>query len=106
MKNTYQIELILQKNGPNEERRITKSEAEIKVFPNPSGGILHFNIEKDLDMLYEIEILDITGKVIYSDRNISTVDTIDLSDQSSGIYFVKFSNERNIIHHQKVILVK
>ncbi len=68
----------------------------INIYPNPTTGII--NIEKTTNS--EIVITDITGKIIISGTNLTT---IDLSNQSKGIYLIKISLEDSVETH-KIIL--
>jgi hypothetical protein len=53
------------------------------VFPNPSNkGMVYFN------RMAEIQLFDSTGKLIYQAKNAQTIDTSNLS---TGMYFVKTS---------------
>ena len=61
-------------------------EAGISIYPNPSTGV--FSI-KNADN-YDISIMDITGKIIYKNSDI-TNGHIHL--QSSGIYIINFKSE-------------
>lgn len=66
----------------------------IVVYPNPSKGI--FNISLGNIQPTAIDVYDLTGKVILSKSAIqsSNIETsIDLSNASTGIYFVKITAE-------------
>jgi hypothetical protein len=69
-----------------EKHNIKKKE--IKFYPNPTSGKITVEIEGKLN---EIFITDISGKLIakYNAANDSHLE-IDLSNYSSGIYFLKF----------------
>ena len=56
--------------------------ANISIFPNPSSGI--FQIESNQE-INQIEVFNITGQVILSFNS----NTIDLSNQPSGIYLIE-----------------
>lgn len=70
----------------------------ITIYPNPSKGIFNLslqNIQPDA-----IEVYDINGRLIYKASNIETnIDMkIDLTDVSTGIYFVKVEADgKNIV---------
>lgn len=55
----------------------------LKVYPNPTKGILH--IEKELEPK-KIEVFDLTGKVVFKSK---FVNKIDLSTLPKGVYLVK-----------------
>ena len=73
----------------------------IKVFPNPSNGVVNFNLDK-LNTV-NLDVLSINGKThktytSYNSRN------VDLSFLDSGIYFLRFYvDNKNII---KKIIIK
>lgn len=56
----------------------------VKVFPNPSTGIITFSASAIID---QIEISDLTGKIVYMSKPGKTQNSIDLSDKASGVYF-------------------
>ena len=74
-------------------------ESKYFIYPNPSKGV--FNLVTDTNEIKEIEVYDVTGKVILSKNNfgVSDIQTpIDLTSASQGIYFVKItSNNQSTI---------
>jgi len=66
------------------------SKTDISIYPNPTTGI--FTVETE--DVYEITITDISGKVISQIPNV-TNSKLDLSNQSNGIYFIKFQNNEH-----------
>lgn len=72
----------------------------ISIYPNPSKGII--NIENANE--YNIEIADITGRLLFNiNNNTEKLLTFNLSDQSSGIYILKISNA-DVLITEKIIL--
>lgn len=66
---------------------------EFKVYPNPSTGQFTIDINNN-NQSYSIQILDITGQVIYTKGQIATSKTqIDLNSIAEGVYFVKVKTE-------------
>ena len=59
---------------------------DFRAYPNPTNKMLYFNIDSKSEVK-NIFVLDINGKLIYT-TDISE-NTIDFSNLSSGIYFVK-----------------
>jgi Secretion system C-terminal sorting domain/Leucine Rich repeats (2 copies) len=73
-----------------EESNIATTSTNVKLFPNPAKG--SFNINTDLEN-YNIELTDITGKLIYNQNNINqTFFNMDIKNIEAGTYFVKISN--------------
>ncbi|MCF6365197.1 MAG: T9SS type A sorting domain-containing protein [Bacteroidales bacterium] len=87
---TYTVNFTVASTGINE------LDSEILIYPNPSTGV--FNIKTD--GILNIEISDITGKVINS-KTISGNSSIQINTQ--GVYFLKFSNDKGSFT-QKVIV--
>jgi len=59
------------------------------ISPNPTNGLINISA----DDVYDINIVDLSGKIIYSKQMDSNFETIDISNLSNGIYFVRFNNE-------------
>lgn len=59
------------------------------MYPNPTNGILTFYSPLKID----ISISDVTGKTVYSTKNLINETTINLSHLQSGIYFAKIKSE-------------
>lgn len=83
----------------------TFSDESFSVFPNPSTGI--FNLKTNASELISISILDITGKQIFKESNITLSNNtyqIDLNEYSSGVYVlnIQTSTTRTI----KKLIVK
>ena len=81
-------------NGPVGLNEIEKSENDMKVFPNPSGGnfklrIANFEFEKPLSVI----VFDLSGRKIL-EQNVSSPSTeLNLSANENGIYFLKVSGK-------------
>ena len=61
------------------------------IFPNPSDGILNISV-KNSEEYYDLEVLDVTGRLLQlSDKNIESSE-LDLSAYDSGIYFIRITN--------------
>jgi hypothetical protein len=67
---------------------ISIEEKNISIYPNPSNGI--FNITGYDEML--IVITDLTGRTLLT-KQINKNNQIDLSNLSSGIYFITINNQ-------------
>ncbi|MFH2129159.1 MAG: T9SS type A sorting domain-containing protein, partial [bacterium] len=78
----------------------------VNVYPNPSEGIINVNLRLKKQQDVSVSILDIYGRIIYSEqlddvsyKHLKT----DLSDQPDGVYFVKVTGE-TISVTRKVVL--
>ena len=73
------------------------------IYPNPTIGIFEINNEKLI--IKNIEITDVTGKIIYMTREHALYNMtmghaplqINISNQPAGIYFIKIQIENEII---------
>ena len=71
-------------------------EGNIRIFPNPGVGIIHFSFEGEINGDYLIEITDIQGKVIQevagSKKSPILEVELSISSSPSGIYFLRFTH--------------
>lgn len=61
----------------------------IELYPNPTTGIVYYQSSFNAN----VEIVDVTGKVVMTMKNISNNDAINLTGLQGGIYFAKFVSE-------------
>lgn len=69
-----------------------ESDIEVAVKPNPSDGIFHISTPF---ANYNYEIVDASGKVIFSDKANSRNTRIDLTQQPSATYIIRLRFEDN-----------
>lgn len=62
-------------------------EENFTLQPNPTNGVFYIN--GNLNTLNKIEIIDISGKILHMSKT-PVKSEINISDYSSGIYFIKF----------------
>jgi hypothetical protein len=79
----------------------------VKVFPNPTSGLINVELEKG-EGFSAIEIINMQGSLIYRrelDHLVpgSNILNFDLSGSPGGVYLLRAIHDR-FIHHQKVIL--
>lgn len=68
----------------------------VKIFPNPSNGIVKVITGYEIDE--PIEIMDLNGKIIKTVKLNHNHPDVDLSDFRNGVYFIKINiNEQTII---------
>lgn len=63
---------------------------DIRIYPNPTSNFV--NIETNNQNIENIEIIDITGKIIIYTKNIK----IDFTDYKKGIYFIKVRTDKQM----------
>lgn len=74
---------------------------DLDIFPNPTTGIVTV---KGVD-INKIEVLNSEGKVLAVTAVNDDKPVIDLSDRSSGMYFVKVHTDKNVVS-EKILLQK
>lgn len=57
------------------------------VYPNPTNNLWNFSVNNEL--IENIQLFDVAGKIIFNQNNSSETMTIDGSSLSNGIYFAK-----------------
>lgn len=68
--------------------------SQLKLYPNPVANKLNIQLAGNNDQDLSYDIKDIRGKVIQSGTINSTLNqSIDVSQQSAGIYFIELSNK-------------
>lgn len=73
-----------------------------EIFPNPSTGIFSLKISS-LNQKILSEIYAVDGRLILSKAYESSGDTIDLSTEPAGIYFVRLKDDDEQIQVKKII---
>ncbi|WP_298116588.1 T9SS type A sorting domain-containing protein [Flavobacterium sp.] len=91
MQSTYAIDQALATDG--------FSIAKINVYPNPSNGLITIDSTTAVD----VTISDLTGKVVYSAKQITNQSPLNLTNLQKGIYLVKMANE-NGEQTEKIVL--
>lgn len=98
-----------QGNGAEETKWIGAEEAQMKLFPNPNSGS-HINVEvpEGLEGDYAVQIIDMTGKVVYSDLlNLGKSRLINISFENdqlpTGIYLLNL-NQTDKIYRSRFIV--
>jgi hypothetical protein len=68
----------------------------IEVFPNPTTGkvIIQNQDRKELSL----EVLDLTGRQVYSTKITNKNTEINLGNYADGIYLFKFYNEKEVFY--------
>ena len=66
----------------------------LKVFPNPTKGVLHFAIENSASNEYQIDIFNINGLKIKSEKGSSAQPSININELNFGIYIYELNLNR------------
>ncbi len=76
------------------------STAQIKMWPNPSTGIVRVSTESPVNVV----ITDISGKVVFTMNEVSNETQMNLSSLQKGIYLAKMTTSEGVEQTQKVVL--
>jgi hypothetical protein len=60
----------------------------VSIYPNPAVDQLTIDLSKLTGNSVAVQLIDITGKVIYATSNLSSTTQIDLSSFNRGVYFL------------------
>ncbi len=71
----------------------------IKLYPNPSNGIVRVASENPVNVV----ITDISGKVVYTQNEVTNNTPLNLTSLQKGVYLAKISSE-GIEQTQKIVL--
>ncbi|MES2589965.1 MAG: T9SS type A sorting domain-containing protein [Bacteroidota bacterium] len=71
----------------------------ISIFPNPSSN--EFNIKSN-DMIKDIELMDMTGKIVLQNLNISVSEFTLNQKMNNGIYVLKIRTENGTSIHKLI----
>ncbi|MDP5170096.1 MAG: PKD domain-containing protein [Bacteroidia bacterium] len=73
----------------------------LRVFPNPSQGLLHLNGDLDRSRALTVQVLDLRGRVMYAEEirtnGAALSHAIDLPSVSPGLYFLEISSDEGSI---------
>ena len=68
------------------------------IFPNPNDGAFGINImNSSNDTAFDIEVLDVQGKVVFKALGDNAASTVTVSNLSSGIYVVRLTANNQVI---------
>ena len=84
------IGIFAQVTNPLEVTQLELSE-KITVYPNPTMASIYFQTDTNL-VDEKISIFNLSGQLI-SQKQITGDNALDLSDLSSGVYLIQFTNK-------------
>jgi len=93
-------------SNTNTIENVTVSKLNVNIYPNPTTNILNINLSNNINNNLSIEIYNISGQVVLTDKNIDfSIDnqhSINISDIKSGIYFIAIKGD-NINEIKKIV---
>lgn len=85
-----------------------KGQAELIVYPIPAEEKLNLSLQASSEDDYTVELIEPTGKIVYSDRfNLNSdiyLFTIDVSEMKSGSYYLVVSSNGKVLRQRLSIL--
>jgi hypothetical protein len=79
------------------------TESNVSLYPNPATNLLNIKFENYGNELIEMEIIDLTGKIVKQEQLTDNQSIINLEDLQRGIYFIKLINEQASSSHKIVL---
>lgn len=82
-----------------------------ELYPNPTTGILNYTIISDVQKELNVEVVDITGRILYSENIYVNTGLnsfrLDASNLASSVYFISLMNENHeLISNKKFVKSK
>jgi len=68
----------------------------LKVYPNPSKGIVNIELSENLKESYILNVYSIAGTKVYTEKISESSNTINLSNLNNGIYILRIENKGEI----------
>lgn len=78
--------------------------AKLRVWPNPSDGRFHVQLNNTPAGPVKATLFNTNGKVVMSTTLRNTTNEINLSGKSAGTYFIRLEDNHGLIHVQPVIV--
>jgi hypothetical protein len=98
-------------SNPDTITAINEQQADINfvIYPNPGTGDFAYTIESGVDVVFSLEVFNLTGLMIYEDHNIFVQGImkgkLDLQFLPNGIYIAHLLDGTNIIT-RKIVITK
>ena len=91
----YKATVMKFEGGTSSTSNLLKNETEIVVYPNPTYNEINFTKQVN------VQLIDLNGHIITNERNTTK---LDLSNQSTGIYFIKLTDENGqVLKRSKIV---
>lgn len=106
-----QNDVFIYKTGANlvgANSEASNSGLELSVYPNPSAGIFNLKIRDDRIKAEEVlvTLFNVLGEIVYQNKkmmNNTFSDSIDISSQARGLFYLKVSGSKMQVVHKVVV---
>jgi hypothetical protein len=79
----------------------------LRVFPNPSAGTITLQCDKQNLAKSEINLLDVTGKIVYTDNLTFSAGKITVEPNLlNGVYWLTVSQDNKIIFQERLTILR
>ena len=82
---------------------------DLSIFPNPTNKLFHVEMTLSESIDLQMQVMDIHGRIVYKEsmNNLGgkVSKSIDLSDEPSGTYLLRFINGEQV-KNRKIVLQK
>lgn len=79
----------------------------LRVYPNPSSGRITLQCDKQNLAKSEINILDVTGKIVYTDNLSFSAGKITVEPNLlNGVYWLTVSQDNKILYQERLTILK
>lgn len=79
----------------------------LRVYPNPSSGTITVQCDKQNLAKSEINILDVTGKIVYTDNLSFSAGKITVEPNLlNGVYWLTVSQDNKILYQERLTILK
>ena len=97
------------KVNPTTVNLLEVSDSDIEIFPNPTNRVFHVEMTLSESIDLQMQVMDIHGRIVYKEsmNNLGgkVSKSIDLSDEPSGTYLLRFINGEQV-KNRKIVLQK
>ncbi len=87
-------EYLVSQYNPTAISKVNIPELNITVFPNPANGTINVLFNEMVNDNTELNIFDMTGKLVYNQNILNQRTQVDISQLQKGFYLVKFGNQK------------
>jgi hypothetical protein len=75
--------------------------ANFNVYPNPANGFI--NIDSKNEKIVSVDVINVLGKIVISKKD-SSINQLNMSNLSEGVYFMKIKSDKNNIMTKRLII--
>lgn len=98
----YRKKIVIQPINPINNLEVDNLDFKnIKLYPNPFSNVIQ--IENTSSESFQVEIFDLTGRLVFSQVITNLIQTINLEHLSSGPYQIIFSINKEFIFEETLI---